>query len=146
MPFDLKFKFKKQKTCLVQKYKPQKFLDREGVKQKKGYAVLYKRVSSYFKTQEKTPNETSWLVGDRLDHLSWNPCESECGAGKFHACSRPYFCDEFRTNAGDRYIAIKIKVADLYEWDNPTYPHKIAFKSGIVLYECDRHGKELKQC
>src|SRR3990167_2255941 len=69
---------------------------------------------------------------------------SECGEGKFHACSRPYFCDEFRNNNGDKYIAIEIKKDDLYAWPNPVYPHKIAFREGKVLYECDKFGKEKK--
>jgi hypothetical protein len=142
-PIDLKFKFKKEKTCYVQNIKPQPYLEREGVPQKQGFVVLYKKTSHDFKTQEGTKNETLWAIGTKVTHPAWNPGNAECGEGKFHACSRPYFCDEFRSNKGDRYVAIKTRVVDLYEWDNPQYPHKIAFREGRVLYECDKHGKEI---
>jgi len=39
--------------------------------------------------------------------------------------------------------AIKIAVADLYAWPQPRCPHKIAFRKGIVLHECNRFGKKL---
>ena len=143
-PFDLKFKFKKEKTCLIQKFKPQKYLDREGVpRQDDGAVILFKRVSIDFKTQEGMENETLWAIGSTVTHPSWNPTSGECGEGKFHACSHPYFCDEFRSNQSDKYVAIKIEVADLHEWENPRYSHKIAFRKGVVLYECDNHGRKL---
>jgi hypothetical protein len=143
-PFDLKFKFKKEKTCLVQKIKLQKYLNREGIEIKKGSVVLFKKVSYDFKTQENTVNETLWHIGKTVSHHAWNPAMKECGEGKYHACSRPYFCDEFRNNKGDRYIAVQIKVVDLYEWPSPQYPHKIAFKEGKVLYEVDKFGNKVK--
>jgi hypothetical protein len=106
--------------------------------------VLYKRVSSDFKTQENKKNETLWQIGSTVEHPAWNPSEAECGEGKFHACSRPYFCDEFRSTKGDRYVAIEIAAEDLYEWTKfPDYPHKIGFRKGTVMYECDRFGKKL---
>ncbi len=142
MPFDLKFKFKKEKTVLVQKYKPLPYLEREGIEKKDGHVVLFKKVSHDWKTQENTQNETKWEVGSTVTHPQWEPKSAECGEGKFHACSRPYFCDDFRNEKGDRYIAIKIKTKDLYEWPKAQYPHKIAFKSGVVLHEVDRFGKE----
>jgi hypothetical protein len=142
-PFDLNFKFKKEKTVLVQKVKPLPYLDREGIRKDNGSVILFKRVSADLKTQENTKNETLWTVGSTVTHPAWNPTNGECGEGKYHACSRPYFCDEFRDNNGDKYIAIKIKVADLHEWEKPNYPHKIAFRSGKVLYECDKHGNRL---
>ena len=142
-PFDLKFKFKKEKTCHIQKYKPQKYLDREGIPVEDGAVILFKRVSSDFKTQEGTKNETLWSIGSTVSHPAWKPTTAECGEGKFHACSRPYFCDGFRSNQGDKYIAIKIKVADLHEWEKPQYPHKIAFREGVVLHEVDKHGRKV---
>jgi hypothetical protein len=145
MPFDLKFKFKKEKSCLVQKFHPQPYLDREGIKTIKGYVILFKKVSKDFKTQEGTKNETLWEIGSTVTHPSWEPTKEECGEHKFHAVSRPYFGDEFRNVNGDRYIAIKVKVVDLYEWTNPSYPHKIAFLEGKVLYEVDKFGKELSE-
>jgi hypothetical protein len=105
--------------------------------------VLFKRVSADFKTQEGKPWETSWAIGAQLDHPSPDLKSNECGAGKYHACSRPYFCDEFRSEAGDRYIAIKIKKADMYAWPNPEHPHKIGFKAGTVLYEVNQFGEKL---
>ena len=89
------------------------------------------------------PYETLWLPGTTVTHPAWNPKEQECGAGKLHACPRPYFADEFRSNPGDRYIAIEVLLKETYEWtEKPQYPHKIAFREGKVLFECDRNGKE----
>ena len=119
------------------------WLEREGVVEVNGAVVLYKRVSSNFQTQENTPNETTWTIGATLSHPIWDPKSGECGAGKFHACSRPYFCDEFRSEAGDVYVAIRIAVADLHVWENPQYPHKIAFRAGEVLYRVDMWGEKI---
>ena len=106
--------------------------------------TLYKRVSADFRTQEGTDRETKWAVGSTVEHSNWRPDEDECGAGKFHACSRPYFCDEFRSGTGDRYIAIEIEKEDLYAWPNATYPHKIAFRKGRVLGEVNRFGEAIE--
>jgi hypothetical protein len=108
-----------------------------------GKIVVYKRVSKDFKTQENTKNETVWTIGSILTVPNWNT-EQECGEGKFHACSRTYFCDEFRSTAGDIYIAIEVNKDDCHEFKNPQYPHKIAFKTGKVLYICDKNGEEIK--
>ena len=145
IPVSLKVKIKKSKTAIVQRYKPEtKYFQREGIQTKDGKVVLYKRVSHDYKTQEDTSNETKWEVGSIVTHPNWKPKNAECGEGKFHACSKPYFCDEFRGDKGDKYVAIEIKTKDLYEWKNPDYPHKIAFREGEVLYECDRFGRRLK--
>jgi hypothetical protein len=104
--------------------------------------VLFKRVSADFKTQENTENETLWTVGTTVTIPVWSPDREECGRGKFHACSRPYFCDEFREKRDDRYIAVEVKLEDTRVWPNPSYPHKIAFREGKVLYECDRFGRK----
>jgi hypothetical protein len=134
---------KKSKHAMVQKIKDLGFFENNGAK-KTANVILYKRVSKDFKTQEGTPNETVWTIGSTLTHPNWSPKTDECGEGKFHAVSRPYFADEFRHESGDKYIAIEIKSKDLHEWKNPRYPHKIAFREGKVLFECDRLGKEVK--
>jgi hypothetical protein len=138
---------KKSKTATiikpVRKSGTAGWLEAEAVKPEKA-VVLFKRVSSDFKTQEHTNNETLWKIGETLTHPSWSPKDEECGRGKFHACSRPYFCDQFRSVSGDKYIAIEIERKDLYAWPNPDYPHKIAFRKGTVLYQCDKFGKEIK--
>jgi hypothetical protein len=119
------------------------WLEKEGVSIASETAIIFKRVSADFKTQEKTANETLWAVGSTVTHHNWTPNEKECGEGKFHACSRPYFCDEFRSGDGDKYIAIRCKVSDMKAWPGAMYPHKIAFRSGVVLYECDRFGDKI---
>jgi hypothetical protein len=135
---------KKSEYCHVQIVKDLGWFERNAVEQNP-VVVLFKKVSKDFKTQEGTENETTWTIGTTLTVPNWNPI-SEYGPGKFHACSRPYFCDGFRNKTGDRYVAVSIKLEDLHEWkDTPQYPHKISFKTGTVLYECDRFGKELKK-
>jgi hypothetical protein len=115
------------------------FLKRYGIKENDGFVILYKRVSKDFKTQEGTKNETLWNVGTTVTHPSWKPEKEECGSGKFHACPYPHWCDSFRSNKGDKYIAIKVNVSDLYEWtNNPSYPNKIAFRSCTVLKQVNR--------
>jgi len=142
-PADLKFKFKKSKTALVQNISDQDWFELNAIKKNKNI-ILYKRVSKDFKTQEGTDKETLWKVGSTVMHPNWNPTGGECGGGKFHACSKPYFCDEFRNESGDKYIAIRIALEDTYVWDNnPSYPHKIAFRKGKVLYEVNKFGKKL---
>lgn len=97
------------------------------------------------KTQEGISNETLWGIGTTIEHPDWSPESSECGEGKFHAVSRPYFADEFRDGKGDKYIAIRIAAKDLYEWkDNPDYLHKIGFRACKVLYECDKFGRKIE--
>jgi len=123
------------------------WLEGQGVAPEGEHVILFKRVSAEWKTQEGKPSETTWSPGLVLEHPAWSPASEECGGGKFHACSRPYFCDEFRyEKRDDRYVAIKIAVADLHAWEGESvrYPHKIAFRAGEVLYECDKHGREVK--
>ena len=139
---------RKSKTCTV--ITPKKpsttkaWTEEEGVEIKVKFAIVYKRVSKDWKTQEGTRNETAWPVGADMKHPAYEPKTQECGAGKFHACSKPYFCDEFRSTKGDRYIAIKVPVASLHYWGtNASYPHKVAFGEGKVMYECDRFGKKV---
>ncbi len=144
IPKGLKFKLEiKSKKATKIVYEQEPFLEREGVEVVKGKVILFKRVSKDFQTQEGTVNETIWTVGKTLEHPAWDPTSGECGHGKYHACSRPYFCDEFRSNQGDVYIAIEIAEKDLHEWKNPDYPHKIAFRKGTVLYVCDKYGKKI---
>ncbi|MFA5234142.1 MAG: hypothetical protein WC390_07065, partial [Sulfurimonas sp.] len=146
IPFKLKIKIKKSKTAIIQRYKPiTDYFEKEGIIKKNGKVILFKRVSVDFKTQEKEKNETLWNIGSIVTHAAWNPTEQECGDGKFHACSRPYFCDEFRNKKDDKYIAIEVLIKDTYEWKSPTYTHKIAFRKCKVLYVCDKYGKEIKQ-
>jgi hypothetical protein len=132
------------KHCHIQTVKDLGWFERNAVEQTP-VVILYKRVSKDLQTQEGTANETTWTIDTTLTIPKWDKSR-ECGEGKFHACSRPYFCDEFRSRAGDRYIAVSIKLGDLHEWKgNPEYPHKISFRSGRVLYECDKQGKEIKR-
>ena len=137
---------KKSDECIVVKAKQQKgvagWLEREGVMEVDGSVILYKRVSKDMLTQENTENETKWEIGATLTVPNFDPSQ-ECGPGKFHACSRPYFCDEFRSNAGDVYIAIRVAVSDLQAHDGGSYPHKIALRSASVLYLVDRWGEKI---
>ena len=108
-----------------------------------GFLTLYKRVSAGWLTQECTANATRWQPGDVLVHPAWAPETGECGAGKFHGCPAPRYCDEFRSKAGDRYVAIKVAKKDCKVWPDAQYPHKIAFRAGTVLHECDKNGKKI---
>jgi hypothetical protein len=120
------------------------YLTRFNISVESNKVILYKRVSSDFKTQEGESWETVWSVGSNLVHPAWNPSNRECGEGMFHACAKPWWCDAFRSTKGDKYIGIEIAVADLYEWTrNSAYPSKIAFRECIVLYECDRKGNKI---
>jgi hypothetical protein len=120
------------------------WFENNGV-EKTEHVILYKRVSKDWMTQEGKINETLWVPGTTVTHKSWNPASKECGEGKFHACSKAYFCDEFRSNDGDRYVAIRVALKDTHEWPEPAYPHKIAFREGEVLYEVDRWGDKVEK-
>ena len=108
-----------------------------------GYVTLYKRVSSAHLTQEGEPWETRWTPGTTLVHPAWNPASGECGGGKYHACSKPIYCQEFRCGRDDKHIAIRVHVDELWAWERPRYLFKIGFQRATVLYECDRNGAEL---
>jgi len=104
------------------------------------HVILYKKVSKDYKTQEGTANETTWALRTTLEHSNWDPSLTECGAGKFHACAKPRWCDMFRNEKDDKYIAVRIHVQDLYEWtNNPSYPQKIGFRRGYVVGEVERN-------
>jgi hypothetical protein len=133
---------KKNKTAHIQITKDCGWFENNGIKKTKN-VILFKKVSKDFKTQESTKNETLWEIGTIINHPTWSPEKQECGEGKFHAVSKPYFADEFRNKKNDRYIAIRIKLDDIYEWKDPYYTYKIAFRKGKVLFECDRYGKEI---
>jgi hypothetical protein len=137
---------KKSKTATViePKYESgtEGWLEKEGVAATRGKVILFKRVTNDFKTRKGLSSETEWKVGSTLTHPDWKPETGECGANKFHSCSRPYFCDEFMSGSDDRYIAIEISKKDLHAWPTPAYPHKIAFRKGKVLYEVDKFGRK----
>jgi len=136
-------KIKKSKTAYIQRIKSLSWFENNDI-EKKPKIILFKKVSKDFKTQEGTFNETLWEIGSIIEHKSYKPEDSECGDNKFHAVSRPFFADEFRSQKDDKYIAIEIKVKDLYEWkNNPQYPHKIGFRKCKVLYECDMNGEKI---
>ena len=109
----------------------------------RGKLILFKRVSKDFQTQEGTDNETLWRPGSVVEHPDWSPKHQECGEGKYHACASPFFCDQYRSSVGDRYVAIEVAARDTYVWPHAQHPHKIAFRKGRVLYECDAEGKKL---
>jgi hypothetical protein len=154
IPTLIKVKIKKAKTSVVRRVPVsilEDWFERNGVKKEKT-VIVYKRVSKDFKTQEGTERETTWLPGTTVTHPNYDPKREECGGGKYHACSRPFFCDEFRhEKADDRYVAIEVtrtkKVSghpNLYPWPkNAGYPYKVGFGEGSVLYECDKYGKKL---
>jgi hypothetical protein len=134
----------------LKKGKPKKYVEKFHVTIHDGCAILYKRVSKEFKTQEGKPNETLWMVGSVLSHPSYNPNKEECGEGKFHAVARPYWGTAFRMKKDDKFIALSVPIEEklnghpnLYEWPKPSYPAKIAFGKCTVLYECDKYGKRL---
>ncbi len=116
------------------------YIERHNIKVEDGYITLYKRVSADYETQEYTKNETLWKIGSTLECPNWNPGEHECGPGKFHACAKPHWCDGFRRDTmGDKYIAIKVHVDNIYEWKSGCqYPQKIAFRKGEVIAEVNR--------
>jgi hypothetical protein len=136
----------KSKTAQIIQPKTEDNLDEwlENQSENKDKVILFKRVSKDLKTQENTRNETQWKIGELINHPNWKPEIAECGEGKFHCCSRPYFCDEFRTVKDDKYIAIEIEKSDLFHWKNAEYPHKIAFRAGKVLYQCDKFGRKIE--
>lgn len=107
--------------------------------------ILYKRVSDDFKTQEYTSNETKWVIGEYIEHHNWDPKNSECGGGKFHACALPFLCDKYRYLPNDKYIAIEVDLKDIFDWqEEKNHPNKIAFRAGTVLYECDWLGNKIE--
>ena len=121
----------------------QDWIEQHGLEVVDGHCIVFKRVSKDWKTQEGTKNETTWAPGTSLEHLAWNPV-AECGPGKFHACARAFFCNEFRSAPDDRYVAIRVPVSEMHFFPDYTYEHKVSFRACAVLWECNRHGKKLE--
>lgn len=120
------------------------YIDRFILQRDHKSIFLFKKVSRDFKTQENTINETLWKIGTTLNHPNWQPDINECGEGKYHACAYPHWTDKFRSLQNDRYIKIKVRAEDLYEWtDYPEYPQKIAFRSAEVICEVTRDGEPI---
>ena len=119
------------------------WVELDAVESEGAFLTLYKRVSALWLTQEGTSNETKWEPGLTLTHANYDPESQECGPGKYHACSAPFFCDEFRSEEGDRYVAIKVAKKDCYLWPNASFQHKIAFRKGLVLHEVDVNGRKI---
>ena len=134
--------------CVIQRCLPfetlDEYLESESVQCVDKWVLVYKRVSEEWLTQERTERETCWKPGLTVTHENFQPQSGEFGAGKFHACSLPIYCDEFRSEPTDRYVAIRVKRRDLAFWPRGNYRHKIGFRKGEVLFECDRDGRMLE--
>lgn len=147
IPANIIYKSKNAQIIEISGFEKSTFLEKHGLYNKivSNKIKLYKRVSKRFQTQENTINETIWTVGQYIKHPNWNPYDSECGAGKFHACAFPFMCDLYRQEEGDRYIAIEVNITDLHDWPfEKNHPNKIAFRAGTVLYECDMMGNKIE--
>ncbi len=142
------FTIKKEKNCVVKSIPfdtDYDFFLKHSIPIKKDKAIIFKSVSENFETQEGMPNQTKWEIGKTLVCKNFNPQLSECGEKKFHGVSHPIFAFEFRSDPNDRFIAIEVKVSDTFQWTNPKYPHKIAFRKGKVLFECDITGRRIRK-
>jgi len=111
------------------------WLEANGVLSTGGKVILYKAVDGNGYTRRGLSGETQWIVGNTYVHPAWDPVNSECGFGKYHACAKPSYCYQFYPARTSRIISIEVAIADLYAWplDKAEYPTKIGFRKGIVL-------------
>jgi hypothetical protein len=127
-------------------YSKKSYFKRYKVYMEDGVFILYKSVSKFLYRASYDKSNVSWRPGET--NIIENPdiYSNEIGKGKFVGFATPELCDTIGTKKEHRYIAIQVNIVDCYEWLYlPKYPQCIGFTKGTVLYECDIHGKEIKQ-
>jgi len=123
---------------------PEAWLEFHGVEVEYGCVVLFKAVEDEFRSVSRNDRAyTSYRPGTRVVADDFDPAPGDCGAG-LHACSLPVRALHYRPTAA-RFVAIKVKVADLGHPDPDGDTGKIRFRAGTVLYECDIWGNEVKR-
>jgi hypothetical protein len=108
-----------------------------------GHVLLYKALD----TELKSGYGFLYLPGTSVEAPDWDAGARECGGG-LHFCASPFHARGFRRYSelkSTRFVACKVKVADIAVHAKPMYPNKVKAPRCEVLYECDVDGKELAQ-
>jgi hypothetical protein len=84
---------------------------------------------------------TSYQPGEKPSAPDWDP-EPCCGAG-LHFSPRAFMARKYAP-LGKRFVACKVKVADIVVITDYGTPDKVKAKACQVLHECDEDGVELK--
>lgn len=84
---------------------------------------------------------TSYRPGTSAEALDWDPAPS-CGGG-LHFSPRPFMARKYVS--GSRFVACRVKLADVVVIDDYGTSDKLKARSCTVLFECDEDGLEIAQ-
>jgi hypothetical protein len=121
---------------------PSRWLDYHGVPVTDGAAIIYKAVDNDWHASHHIPGGTmpDYSPGSTPLAPDFDPSPRDCGAG-LHGCASPSGCLKYHD--GTRFVAIKVKVADMGAPDPAGDTGKIRFRTGEVLYECNIDGERV---
>ncbi|HET7386824.1 MAG TPA: hypothetical protein VFJ19_09215 [Nocardioidaceae bacterium] len=108
-----------------------------GIEPEDGTVVLYKGVDDEF----RSVHGATYTPGGTTVAEDFQPT-NECGSG-LHLCPRPDLTHNYCTP--ERYVAVRVRVADIVPVGSVTESAKVKVPSCDVLYECDVDGAQLAE-
>ncbi|MHB1950199.1 MAG: DUF7666 domain-containing protein [Acidiferrobacteraceae bacterium] len=114
---------------------PDEFVAYYGLKPSRGTVTLYKLVDDEF----VSAHGTSYRPGEKPVAADWQPTDA-CGNG-LHFSPRPFMADRY--SSGSRYVACRVKVADIVVITGMVGADKCKARACMVLFECDADGKRI---
>ena len=106
-----------------------------GVEVNRGYATLYKAVRDDYVSR----NGFAYTPGAKLSAPDWR-ADNDCGGG-LHFSPRAFMALAY--HEGPRFVACKVKVADLVVIGDAGSADKVKAPACSVLYECDQDGNKI---
>jgi hypothetical protein len=115
----------------------EQFFEYYGIKATRGTVTLYKLVDDKY----LSAHGTSYKPGQKPSASDWDsePC---CGSG-LHFSPRAFMARKYASPRFERFVACKVKVADIVVIDDYGTPDKIKARSCVVLYDCDEDGEKV---
>jgi hypothetical protein len=115
----------------------EQFLDYYGIKATRGTVTLYKLVDD----QYVSGHGTSYKPGEKPTAPDWDPTPC-CGQG-LHFSPRAFMARKYASPDIERFVACKVKVADIVVIDDYRTPDKIKSPRCEVLFACDEDGEKV---
>jgi hypothetical protein len=116
---------------------PEEWCERYGLKVSRGAATLYKALDADL----KATRNFAYPIGETVAAPDWDGGVAECGGG-LHFSPSPAHALDFNREA-KRFVACRVKLADIAVHEDATYPAKVKAKRCRVLYEVDRRGEKV---
>jgi hypothetical protein len=115
----------------------EQFFEYYGIKATRGTVTLYKLVDDKY----LSAHGTSYKPGQKPSASDWDsePC---CGSG-LHFSPRAFMARKYASPKFERFVACKVKVADIVVIDDYGTPDKIKSPRCEVLFACDEDGEKV---